>query len=114
MKYASKDRRSQRRIAAAVPVRIRGLYAAGEAFEEATQASNVSRRGFCFLTRQVIRLHSMFTVVFPGLGPSRDGRKAADFFARAIAVSIRKHGKAHRIGMRLIGATLTIYSSENS
>lgn len=114
MRFTSKDRRSQKRISAAVPVRIRGLDAEGESFEELTQATNISRRGLCLLTRRAIRLHSQLTVVFPGLGPPREGRGPTDLFARAIAVSIRKDGKTRRVGMRLIGATLTIYSSEGS
>jgi hypothetical protein len=112
MKNNAEDRRSQKRIFASIPVEIRGRDASGELFEERTQASNVSRRGLCLLTRRAIRLHSQFTVVFPGLGLPREGRRPTDLFARAIAVSVRQDGPTRRVGMRLIGTTLTIYSSE--
>ncbi len=108
----SVEQRSQRRIQAAVPVQIRGVDSQGEAFEESTEALEVSRRGLSLLTRRDLPLHSAITVVIPGRGPSRPHEGPTDFFATATVVRVQKQGEMYRLGIRFVGATLSTYASE--
>lgn len=106
------EQRSQRRIHAAVPVQIRGVDARGEAFEESTEALEVSRRGLSLLTKRDLPLYSSLTVVIPGLGPSRPGEGPTDFFSTAAVVRIEKEGEMNRVSIRFVGATLSTYTAE--
>jgi len=106
------EQRSQRRIHAAVPVQIRGVDARGEAFEESTEAVEVSRRGLSLLTKRDLPLYSSLTVVIPGLGPSRPGEGPTDFFSTAAVVRVEKEGETYRVSIRFVGATLSTYTAE--
>jgi len=106
------EQRSQRRIHAAVPVQIRGVDARGEAFEESTEALEVSRRGLSLLTKRELPLLTSLTVVIPGRGPSRPGEGPTDFFSTAAVVRVEKEGETNRVGIRFVGATLPTYSAE--
>ena len=106
------EQRSQRRIHAAVPVQIRGVDARGEAFEESTEALEVSRRGLSLLTKRDLPLYSSLTVVIPGLGPSRPGEGPTDFFSTAAVVRVEKEGEMNRVSIRFVGATLSTYTAE--
>jgi hypothetical protein len=106
------EQRSQRRIHAAVPVEIRGEDAHGEAFEESTEAVDVSRRGLAVLTRRDLPLNSTLSVVLPGRGPSRPGEGPTDFFATAAVVRVEKEGEMNRVAIRFMGATLATYTAE--
>ena len=106
------EQRSQRRIHAAVPVEIRGEDAHGEAFEESTEALDVSRRGLAVLTKRDLPLNSTLSVVLPGRGPSRPGEGPADFFATAAVVRVEKEGDMNRVAIRFMGATLATYTAE--
>jgi hypothetical protein len=106
------EQRSQRRIHAAVPVQIRGVDARGEAFEESTEALEVSRRGLSLLTKRELPLFTSLTVVIPGRGPARPGEGAADFFSTAAVVRVEKEGEMNRVGIRFVGATLSTYTAE--
>jgi len=106
------EQRSQRRIHAAVPVQIRGVDARGEAFEESTEALEVSRRGLSLLTKRDLPLYSSLTVVIPGLGPSRPGEGPTDFFSTAAVVRVEKEGETYRVSIRFVGATLSTYTAE--
>jgi hypothetical protein len=108
------EQRRQRRIQAAVPVQIRGVDARGEAFEESTEALEVSRRGLSLLTKRDLPLHSSLTVVIPGLGPSRPGEGPTDFFSTAAVVRVEKEGEMNRLGIRFVGATLSTYTAETA
>lgn len=108
------EQRRQRRIQAAVPVQIRGVDARGEAFEESTEALEVSRRGLSLLTKRNLPLHSSLTVVIPGLGPSRPGEGPTDFFSTAAVVRVEKEGEMNRVGIRFVGATLSTYTAETA
>jgi len=107
------EQRSQRRIHAAVPVQIRGVDARGEAFEESTEALEVSRRGLSLLTKRDLPLYSSLTVVIPGLGPSRPGEGATDFFCTAAVVRVEKEGETNHVSIRFVGATLSTYTAES-
>ena len=108
------DQRSQKRIEAAVPVQIRGTDANGAAFDESTEALEVSRRGLSLLTKRNLPVFSSITVVLPGRGPKRPGERPSDFFAHASVVRVEKDGEMNRVSIRFIGATLTTYSAETS
>jgi hypothetical protein len=86
--------------------------AQGEAFEEFTEALNVSRRGLSVLTRQELPLYASLTIVIPGRGPSRPGEGPSDFFATATVVRVEKSGERNLLGIRLVGATLATYTPE--
>lgn len=106
------ERRTQRRIAAAVPVQIRGVDAWGESFEEATEAMEVSRRGLSLLTERDLPLYTALTVVIPGRGPTRPGEGPTDFFSAATVVRVEKAGEMNRVSIRFVGATLPTYCAE--
>lgn len=108
------EQRRQRRIHAAVPVQIRGVDARGEAFEESTEALEVSRRGLSLLTKRDLPLYTALTVVIPGRGPVRPGEGPTDFFATAAVVRVDKEGEMNRLGIRFVGATLSTYTAETS
>lgn len=108
------QQRSQKRIQAAVPVQVSGTDASGEAFEEFTDALDVSRRGLSFLTRRDLPILSSVTVVVPGRGPSRPGEGPTDFFSEATVVRAVEEAGMRRVALRFIGATLPVYASENS
>ncbi len=105
--------RSQRRTESAVPVQIRGIDAHGVAFEDATEAIEVSRRGLSLMSKRNLPLLTAVTVVLPGRGPRRAGEGPTDFFSNASVVRIVKEGELYHVGIRFIGATLTTYSSES-
>lgn len=105
--------RSQRRTASAVPVQIRGISAEGEAFEDLTEAVEVSRRGLSLLSKRNLPLFTAVTIVLPGRGPKRPGEGPTDFFAHASVVRVVKEGEIYRVGIRFIGATLTTYTAES-
>jgi hypothetical protein len=107
------EQRSQRRIRAAVPVEIRGVDAQGEAFEEFTEAQDVSRRGLSVLTKRDLPLHTSLTVLLPGRGPVRPGEGPTDFFASAAVVRVEKEGEMNRVAIRFVGATLATYTAES-
>jgi len=112
MENAESERRSQRRVEAAVPVQIRGVDAQGTEFEEMTSALEVSRRGLSFLTQRELALFANLTVVIPGRGPSRPGEGPTDFFSTATVVRVLKEADMYRVGIRFVGATLPMYSAE--
>jgi len=106
------DKRSQKRIEASLPLQIRGVDARGEAFEEFTAAVDVSRRGLSLLTARDLPVFSTLTLVIPGRGPLRPGQGHSDFFADAVVVVVRRENDMNRVGLRFVGATLPIYTSE--
>jgi hypothetical protein len=109
----SDQRRAQRRIAAAVPIQVRGVDGQGQQFEETTEALEVSRRGLSFSTQRELSVYSTLTVVLPGRGPVRPGEGPSDFFATATVVRVVKEGGTSRVSLRFIGATLHVYTSES-
>jgi hypothetical protein len=108
------EQRRQRRIQAAVPVQIRGVDAKGESFEEWTEAVNISRRGLSILTKRDLPVYTSLSVVLPGRGPTRPGEGPTDFFSSATVVRIAKEGELNRLGIRFVGATLSIYTAEST
>jgi hypothetical protein len=113
MQNLDADRRSQRRVLAAIPIRVRGLDTHGNEFDDFTTALEVSRRGLSFLTRHELTVFANLTVVIPGRGPMRPGQGASDFFAEAAVVRTLHEGKGlYRVGVRFMGATLPMYSAE--
>ena len=112
MEKQADDRRSQKRIEASLPVQIRGVNPQGEAFEELTTAVDVSRRGLSVLTVRDLEIFSTVTVVILGRGPARSGQGPSDFFTDAIVVAVHREDDMNRVGLRFVGGTLPIYTSE--
>jgi len=110
---SSEDKRSQRRVEAAVPIQVRGLDAAGDEYEDSTSALEVSRRGLSFLTKRELSIFAMLTIVIPGRGPVRPEEGPTDFFTEATIVrSVKEDEEFFRISVRFMGATLPMYSAE--
>ena len=115
MEPSSENKRSQRRVEAAIPIRVRGLDAKGEEYDDSTTALEVSRRGLSFLTKRELALFATLTVVIPGRGPVRPGEGPTDFFAEATVTRTAKEDEeTYCVGVRFMGATLPMYSSEGS
>ena len=116
MEEQGENKRSQRRVEAAIPIQVRGVDPAGGEWEDSTNAVEVSRRGLSFLTKRDLALFATLTVVIPGRGPARPEDGPSDFFAQATVVrSIKEdEDELFRVGVRFMGATLPIYSSETS
>jgi hypothetical protein len=104
----------QRRIQAAIPVRISGIDKLGMEFDEETEAQDVSRRGLSFLTHQELNVSDKVNVIVPGRGPSKVGEEEADFYSEAAVVRITPEGETYRVALRFIGATLPIYTPESA
>jgi len=81
MEPSHEDKRSQRRVEAAIPIQVRGLDAAGLEYDDFTTALEVSRRGLSFLTKRNLALFATLTVTIPGRGPMRPSEGPTDFFA---------------------------------
>ncbi len=109
---ADAERRTQRRVEAAVPIQVGWTDPHGEAVEEFTEALEVSRRGLSFLTRHDLPMFTTLTVVIPGRGPVRPGEGPSDFFSTATVVRVTKEDQ-YRVGVRFVGATLPMYSAES-
>jgi hypothetical protein len=114
MEKLSRERRSQKRVEAALPVQIRGVDARGVEYEEMTEALDVSRRGVSVRTKRPLELLSSLTVVIPGRGPNRPGEGPTDFFTTAAVVRVQKEADTYRVGIRFIGTTLPMYSAETT
>jgi PilZ domain len=114
MQDSPSDRRSQRRVEAVVHLRVRGVDTRGEEFEELTEAADISRRGLCFITQHDLPLNSKVSILIPRLGSGSGGTGTGDFYSSAAVVSVSKDENCNRIGIRFVGATLPIYTAENS
>lgn len=115
MEVSGENKRSQRRVEAAIPIQVRGLDSAGVEYDDSTNALEVSRRGLSFLTKRDLAMFAPLTIVIPGRGPLRPNEGPSDFFAEATVVrTIREDDEYFRVGVRFMGATLPMYSSEGS
>ncbi|MBZ5563731.1 MAG: PilZ domain-containing protein [Acidobacteriia bacterium] len=114
MANADAERRTQKRVEAAVPIQVRWTDPHGETVEEFTEALEVSRRGLSFLTHHDVPMFTNLTVVIPGRGPMRPGEGPSDFFSTATVVRVLQEEKQYRIGVRFVGATLPMYSAESA
>ena len=113
MELSSENKRSQRRVEAAIPIHVRGLDAAGQEYDDSTTALEVSRRGLSFLSKRDLPTFTPLTVVIPGRGPVRPDVGATDFFTEATVVrTVKEDEGAYRISVRFMGATLPMYSAE--
>ena len=114
MELSGADKRSQRRVEAAIPIHVRGVDAQGREFEDSNVAVEVSRRGLSFLTKYELPVFASLSVVIPGRGPVIPGEGPTDFFAEATVVRSTLEGdNLYRVGLRFMGATLPMYSSES-
>jgi hypothetical protein len=113
-RLAGSERRAQRRLKTAIPIRVRGVDAQGTEFEDSTETVEVSRRGLSFLTARELKTPTTVTVLIPGRGPYHTGSGPIDFFSTAAVVRILKEAELYRLSLRFIGATLTTYSAETN
>jgi hypothetical protein len=113
-RFAGRERRAQRRLKTAIPIRVRGVDARGTEFEDSAETVEVSRRGLSFLTKRELKPPATVTVVIPGRGPRQPGGRPTDFFARAAVMRVLKEAEAYRVSLRFIGATLATYSAETT
>jgi len=107
------ERRAQRRVKAAIPIRIRGIDAQGTEFEDLVETLEVSRRGLSFLTHRQLELPATVTVVIPGRGPYHMGH-GTDFLSTAAVIRCLKEAESYRLSLRFLGATLNMYSAETN
>jgi len=113
MEPTNDNKRSQRRVEAAIAIQVRGLDAAGQEYDDSISAVEVSRRGLSFLTKHDLAIFATLTVVIPGRGPVRPDEGPTDFFTEATVVrSIKEDEELYRVSVRFMGATLPMYSSE--
>ena len=106
------ERRAQRRVKIALPIRVHGVDAQGTEFEDLTQTVEVSRRGLSFLTHRQLEPPATVTVVIPGHGPYHMGVGPVDFLSTAAVVRSLKEAESYRLSLRFFGATLNTYSAE--
>lgn len=112
MPESASNRRTQSRLAAAIRIRVQGIDSAGRAYADSTTALDVSRRGICFRVERELTVLSPVSVVIPGPGPRANVEP--HFFTEATVVrSIQETADSYRVAVRLMGATLPMYSSEN-
>ena len=109
---AGSERRAQKRVKTAMPLRVRGVDAQGIEFEVSAETLEVSRRGLSFLTELELKPLTTVTIVIPGRGPRHAGEGPTDFFSTAAVVGVLKEADSYRVSLRFIGATLTTYSAE--
>jgi len=115
MEDSGENKRSQRRVEAALPIRIHGINAAGETYADEATALEVSRRGLSFLTKQELAVFATLTITIPGRGPVRANEGPQDFFTEAVVVrSLKEDEEFYRVGVRFMGATLPMYSAESA
>lgn len=113
MEISDDNKRSQRRVEAAIAIRIQGVDSAGINYDEDATALEVSRRGLSFLTKNELATFATLTVTIPGRGPMRPEEGPSDFFTEAIVVrSVKEDEEFYRVGVRFMGATLPMYSAE--
>jgi hypothetical protein len=107
------EKRAQRRVEAAIAIRVQGVDSGGESYSDDTTAVEVSRRGLSFLTSRTLTLFAIVTITIPGRGPSRAGDGPSDFFTEAAVVRCNKDEDGlNRVGVRFLGASLPMYSAE--
>jgi len=115
MEHPKEQTRSQRRVEAAIPIQVRGMDVTGLQYDDSTTAVEVSRRGLSFLTKRELAVFATLTVVIAGRGPVRPDEGTTDFFAEATVIgSVKEDEEFYRVGVRFMGATLPMYSSEGS
>ena len=113
MDSSAREQRRQRRVEAAIAIRVQGVDADGQPFDDATTAREISRRGLSFYTSHHLAIYATLTVPIPDLGPLQPGVGPSDFFTAATVIRSKQENEGlYNVGVRFMGATLTMYSSE--
>jgi hypothetical protein len=97
-------KRSERRIAVKLPLRVRGRDSRGFAFEEETASENLCRGGAAFRTRFDIAIGSDLEILIPAKGPVM--RRAEPDFAtlgRVVHVSDGSLEGEKVVGVQFVG-----------
>lgn len=104
MELYPEDRRTQRRVEAAIAIRVQGPCSSRHAYDDAATTVEVSLRGLSFLTRHSLALFPALTIIIPGRGPMRSHEGATDFFAQAVVVRSAENAddELHCVGVRFM------------
>jgi PilZ domain-containing protein len=108
-------KRSERRIAVRLPLRVRGRDSRGVVFEESTSSENLCRNGAAFVTRFDVAIGSDLEIRIPNANsnytPRRPGTRAAfrnvsdnDFATHGRVVHV---GDSQTEGERMVGVQFT-------
>jgi hypothetical protein len=110
-------KRSERRIAVRLPLRVRGRDSRGVAFEETTSSENLCRNGAAFVTRfdvaigsdleiRIPNANSNYTPRRPGGGPASFRNASDNDFAthgRVVHVGDSQTEGEHMVGVQFTG-----------
>src|SRR5271168_2233858 len=98
------SKRSERRIAVRLPLRVRGRDARGFAFEEDTASENLCRSGAAFRTRFDVAIGSNLEIRIPLQGPAAR-REENDFETqgRVVHVSQSPSDGERVVGVQFVG-----------
>ncbi|HUI53300.1 MAG TPA: PilZ domain-containing protein [Terriglobales bacterium] len=97
-------KRSERRIAVRLPLRVRGRDARGFAFEEETASENLCRSGAAFRTRFDVAIGADLEIRIPMQGPvARRGEQDFETQGRVVHISEGPHAGERVVGVQFVG-----------
>ena len=97
-------KRSERRIAVRLPLRVRGRDARGFSFEEETASENLCRSGAAFRTRFDVAIGSDLEIRIPAQGHvSRRGEQDFETQGRVVHVSEGSSAGEKVVGVQFVG-----------
>jgi len=97
-------KRSERRIAVRLPLRVRGRDARGFSFEEETASENLCRSGAAFRTRFDVAIGSDLEIRIPMQGPvSRRGEQDFETQGRVVHISEGASAGEKVVGVQFVG-----------
>ena len=108
-------KRSERRIAVRLPLRVRGRDARGISFEEETASENLCRSGAAFRTRFDVAIGSNLEIRIPTQGPAtRRGEQDFETQGKVVHVSESLTGEKV-VGVQFVGPRFQrVFRSESS
>ena len=109
-------KRSERRIAVRLPLRVRGRDARGFSFEEETASENLCRGGAAFRTRFDVAIGSNLEIRIPTQGPAtRRGEQDFETQGRVVHVSNSLTDGEKVVGVQFVGPRFQrVFRSESS
>ena len=109
-------KRSERRIAVRLPLRVRGRDARGFSFEEETASENLCRSGAAFRTRFDVAIGSNLEILIPTQGPAaRRGEQDFETQGRVVHVSDSLTDGEKVVGVQFVGPRFQrVFRSESS
>jgi PilZ domain len=109
-------KRSERRIAVRLPLKVSGRDARGFTFEEETASENLCRSGAAFRTRFDVAIGSSLEIRIPGQGPlPRRGDKDFSTMGKVVHISESPTDGEKMVGVQFIGPRFQrVFRSESS